>query len=268
MPCDLCGEIKAYPLPQAETYGSGGVFVCAGCGFVHVKERRPPEEVAKAWDDIYGEGYTSAWPTVWARLQYVAEWYGQKYGWEGKRVLEIGAGEGTFLKMVRGRGAQVMGVEPSARNCEKLIVLDIPAYCDTIESVTYKTGLVDVVCILWTLENCSDCIGMLSKARELLKPGGHVLVATGSRILVPFKKPIQSYFSHNPPDTHCFRWSFHSLVNAFAKGGFGGLDVNDYEQCDWMVMAGTPSKEPLGFRDDPQAVLDYFARWEAESLHT
>ena len=61
VPCDLCGVTEAHILPQAKTYGSGGVYVCAGCGFVHVKERRPPAEVAAAWDDIYGEGYTSAW---------------------------------------------------------------------------------------------------------------------------------------------------------------------------------------------------------------
>ena len=260
LPCDLCGETEGLPLSQADKFGSGGVFVCAGCGFVHVKERRSAQEVAAAWDAIYGEGYTSAWPAVWARLQYVAEWYDQKHGWKDKDVLEIGAGEGTFLKIVRDRGARPVGLEPFDKNVEKMQEDGITAVHATIEDASAKPGF-DVVCILWTLENCSDCIGMLKKAREFLNPGGHVLVATGSRILVPFKKPISTYFSDNPPDTHCFRWSEASLHNAFRKAGLGRRATNNFMECDWMVaLAETGFAPPL--EDDPEAVLAYFDAWE------
>jgi SAM-dependent methyltransferase len=264
-PCDLCGSQDAAKLPQAETFGSGGVYVCMGCGFVHVKERRSSEEIAKSWDDIYGDGYTAMWPAVFARLNYVTEWYSQAYGWEGKSVLEIGAGEGRFLEMVRERGAHPVGIDPSARNCQILRSKDIFAHHGTAEHCG-TVGQFDVVAILWTLENCQDCIRMLQIARDNLAVGGHVLVATGSRILVPFKKPLHTYFGKNPPDTHCFRWSASSLASAMRKAGYTPERVNDHMQCDWMIMAGVRLPMPTGGllypRDDWRDVLDYFAEWE------
>ena len=69
----------------------------------------------------------------------------------------------------------------------------------------------DIVTLNWTLENTGDCMDVLERARKLLNPDGHICVATGSRILVPFKKPLSTYFSDNPADLHCFRWSANSL---------------------------------------------------------
>lgn len=263
MPCDLCGSHDAAKLPQAERFGSGGVYVCMGCGFVHVKQRRSSEEIAASWDAIYGEGYTAMWPAVFARLSYVTEWYEQSYGWAGKSVLEIGAGEGRFLEMVRDRGAHPVGLDPSAANCAKIRAKDIFAHHGTAEQCG-TVGTFDVVAILWTLENCQDCIRMLEIARDNLADGGHVLVATGSRILVPFKKPLSSYFSQNPADTHCFRWSRTTLLNAMVIANLDPIQVNDDVHCDWLVEVAT--KQSIATKglavDDWRAVLAYFAEWE------
>lgn len=264
--CDLCGAQDAVKLPQAETFGSGGVYVCMDCGFVHVKERRSSEEIAASWDDIYGEGYTAAWPAVFARLSYVTEWYAQAYGWAGKSVLEIGAGEGRFLEMVRDRGAHPVGLDPSPANCRKLRSKDIFAHHGTIETCG-TVGTFDVVAILWTLENCQDCVRMLEIARDNLAIDGVLLVATGSRILTPFKKPLKTYFSKNPPDTHCFRWSPASLGNAMKKARFYVSSVNQYHESEWLVMTGRPAMsdghDPSVTRGDQwQDVLRHFAEWQ------
>jgi hypothetical protein len=121
-----------------------------------------------------------------------------------------------------------------------------------------------VVVILWTLENCQDCLKLLRIARSFLCHGGTLMVATGSRILVPFKKPISTYFSKNPPDTHSFRFSAKSLVRALNKSGFNHVELNPYNECDWLVAEAQVRKTTdLVYQssDDPQDVLDYFRRW-------
>lgn len=267
--CDLCHSSDFTPIEVARPYigDNDPPVVCMGCGFVYVRERRTSAEVAKSWDDIWGQGYTSEWPAVKARLFYVAEWLDQTIGLEGKSLLDIGAGEGTFLKMARGKGADVQGLEPFAENADLIKMSDISCLHGTIEDIG-GTDSVDIITILWTLENCADCIGMLKRARELLKPDGYIVVATGSRILVPFKKPLSKYFSDNPADTHCFRWSQSSLSAALFKSGFWNAMINRYEECDWLVMVGTDGSgfgEPISWKpDSAEKVQSFFQSWSEQ----
>lgn len=264
-PCDLCGSKESTPLPQAAKYGSGGVVICNGCGFVFVPVRRPLPEILADWDKIYADGtYSADWPAVKARLTYVAEFYEEQHGWKGKSVLEIGAGQGRFLKMVRDRGGHPVGLEPSLKNCQDMRRDEIFAHHGDAEKLG-TVGSFDVVAILWTLENCIDCVAMLRAAHDNLRVGGHLIVATGSRILVPFKKRLSHYFSNTPADTHCYRFSKNSLRWAIGVAGICNMKFNDYQNLDWMVVVAEKDDQPLpGLRIlyDEASPLDYFNEWE------
>ncbi|KKK61258.1 hypothetical protein LCGC14_3016120, partial [marine sediment metagenome] len=123
----------------------------------------------------------------------------------------------------------------------------------------------DVVTILWTLENCQDCMRMLRFARECLKPDGQLMVATGSRILVPFKKPMSKYFSANPADMHCFRFSSRTLASALHVSGFELKGpANRYRDSDVLVLIGSPAEPNYHCADNPQEVLDFFKSWSEQ----
>jgi SAM-dependent methyltransferase len=253
--CDICSGSGFITIEGTQA------VICNDCGFLHVKERRSSEEIAQAWDELWGEAYSSKWPAVVARQHYVAEWCDQVFGWNGKRVLDVGAGEGHFIDIIgggyddQGYGANATGIDPSPDNANSRI------YCSTIEDIPDTEVRFDVVTILWTLENCGDCIGMLTKARELLKPGGCVVVATGSRIMVPFKKPLSQYFSDNPPDLHCFRFSANSLQAAMKKAGLGLTQTNSYEDNDVLICVGQVGEGPPAEIDRPRQVQQFFRNW-------
>lgn len=255
MECDLCGI-------ETGTEIEPKVFVCDGCAFVHVKERRSPAEIAAAWSEVYNSGaYDPNWPGVKARLFYVAEWLDQKYGLKDKSVLDIGAGKGVFLDYARDRGAYTAGIEPDAANVE--IVRDKAHECfaGMVEDVKNPARF-DIVTILWTLENCGDCLDFLKHARKFLKDDGILVVATGSRILVPYKKPYSSYFGNLPPDLHCYRWSANKLAAAFIKTGMEVRRFNDYPENDVMIMVAGAG-EPRGLaRDNPARVVKFFRNWK------
>ena len=270
--CDLCGSTSRLPLPQDPR-----IAVCLRCGFVYVPERRTAEEVAQAWDDIYrNEQYSPKWPAVRARLFYVAEWIDQTIGFEGKSVLDIGAGDGFFLQQARMRGAHPVGLDPSSHNARGIRALDMTCHEGSIAKVG-PCGQYDIVTILWTLENTTDCLAMLRYARDRLLPGGHVVVATGSRILVPPKKPLSSYLNPNvPADMHCFRFSVASLAKAMLKVGLSVLSqelradilltrplMNRPQEQEWLVMAGLVRAPVDDYfpSDSPSAVLQHFADW-------
>lgn len=275
-PCDICGSDRAIEIPSARAYTGGWpLHTCADCGFVYVRARRSAQEIADSWsNEIYGVRYTAHIPAVLARHAFVAEFAHATLNLRGKRVCDIGAGEGAFVDALRGPkfDAEVFGIEPSEANGKILEKMGIPNFVGTVESfrtsVTAKENLFDVATILWTLENCQSSKSMLDTANAMLVPGGHVVVATGSRILVPFKKPLHYYLSPIDQDTHCFRFSRNSLISALANSGFAVVAINRYIDSDILCVIARKVTDRADLprpKDDPAKVVDFFARWHVET---
>jgi hypothetical protein len=277
-PCDLCGADDPVEIPYCRLYTAGqAIHVCGNCGFVYVRARRSSEEIARVWaEEIYGDVYSAVKnPAVLARQTFVAEFLATRVDITGKKVCDIGAGEGLFLGYLKDHyRVDPLGVEPSTKNCARLEQLGIRSFDGTIEQFVqsregreYRAG---VVTVMWTLENCLSCIDMLRGAAALLDTGGKIVVATGSRILVPFKKPLFQYFSHTPADSHCFRFSANALQTALAKAGFKTVGTNRYLDND--ILCVLAEKAPDGatipvVKDRPVEVLSFFERWHRDSMH-
>lgn len=273
-PCDLCGSSDAVEVPYARLYTKNQpVHICKECGFVYVKLRRSSHEIAAAWSEhLYGTTYTAKIPAIKARQIYVADFTDTCFGLKGKTVLDIGAGEGQFLSIAKNLyGAKVFGIEPSAANCQTLRSEQINCFQGTIEEYL-SSGQVQsgqVATILWTLENCASCRDMLGGAYQLLNPDGVVVVATGSRLLVPFKKPLFMYFGENPADTHCFRFSANTLRGVLAISGFKTLHINRYLDTDYLCIIAQkrPKEEKIPWQgDDFLRVHNFFERWHHDSM--
>ena len=259
--CDLCGENSPIEIEVCRQYTGGQpIHVCSNCGLVYVTERRSSEEVAASWSEIYADKrYDPAWPAVEARLTYVAEFVKQSIGVADKSVLDIGAGDGRLLTKID--CANRIGVEPTAAH---------PPFVGewfqgTAEQAVGRVDPADIVLLTWTLENCAEPRKVLDAVYKLTKPGGHIVVATGSRILVPPKKRLSQYLSTNAADTHPTRWSANTLREMLYRVGFAVEHGNNHEDSDWLVVIARRSDPEHSwspsFGDDPQAVIDFFTRW-------
>lgn len=274
-PCELCGGMEFVEIPEARQYLDGGpVHVCTDCGFIQVLNRRSTQRIAEVWsDDIFEKKYTARIPAVTARLTFVAKTIDAELGVQGKEVCDIGAGEGEFLGILKADGATVLGIEPSKKNCSLMEAVDIPAFCGTIEEYIDSFGCsrkFDIVTITWTLENCESCSRMLDHAWSILKDNGHIVVATGSRILVPFKKTLALYMPPGQADTHAFRFSGATLRGLLANAGFSFKFANRYLDHDVLLTIGqrTDRSSALPWKgDDYRQVLAFFRRWHEESQY-
>ncbi len=273
-PCDLCGSSDAVEVPHCREWLQGAIHICRGCGFVHAKRRRSSRRIADVWSqEIFGHAYTAAIPAVRARLVYVAEFVDSHLGLQGKSLCEIGAGEGHGLELLRDPryGASVFGIEPSAANCARLKAAGIDHFAGTIEEYVASCAAgrqFDVVTIQWTLENCEDCRAMLAAAYRVLTPGGAIVVATGSRLLVPFKKPLHAYFGRLAADAHSFRFSANTLRGLLAVSGFAQAHVNRFIDHDVLCMIGTKAADgvpPPWQGDSYLAVHNFFERWYVDT---
>lgn len=283
-PCDICGCEDAVLVPHCEEYTQGQpIYICKDCGLVYVKNRRSPEEMAVYWDEEVYDGddedlmiYNPVHPVFQSRRVFARALI-QKYlgDSKGKLIFDIGIGEGQFLELMRNDGAQVFGVESSKKNCAILNKKNIPHFQGTIEQFNslLETGQspvapADVATIIFVLQNCQSATDMIAAAYNLLAPNGHLLIEMGSRILVPFKKPMGTYFHTLPQDEQPYHFSIGTLQCLLAKCGFEIIATNNYWDDDLMCVIARKKAndtEIKWMKDDYREVVDFFERWHAET---
>ena len=171
--CDLCGG------DQLSTVSSDArVVECLACGYRFVSPRPSQAEIAESYSkpDFYDgwieddAGRMRMWSKRLALLRRTGP---------GARVLDIGAGIGTFLSLARERfGWQVVGTEVStsaveiARGRYALELLHGSA-----ESLSLPPGEFDLITLWHVLEHVPSPSRTLSLCHDLLRPGGLLAIA-------------------------------------------------------------------------------------------
>jgi len=273
------GEMLEIPFTKIYT-NDEPLHVCRDTGLVRVKNLRSSMEIAKAWsEEVYkpkftGNTYTARIPAVRARHIYVADFADTNIGLSGKNVCDIGAGEGQFLEIISKNSyqAKVYGIEPSKRNCTMLNKSGFECFNGTIEeyaeSNDFSSNKFDVVTAMWTLVNTSSCLDMVSNAFKMLKTGGHIVIGEGSRILVPFKKPMHYYLQKLALDLHPYHFSANSLQNLLKVVGFEIVHVNRFIDTDYLCIIAKKPEAKINNDytvDNYEDVISFFERWHLET---
>lgn len=274
--CDLCGSTNAVEIPHVRDYTNGQVIhICRKCGLIYVKCRRSSDRVAEVWsNELFAKRYTSKSPLMFARHNYVAEFIDQSLGLKNKKVCDVGAGEGQFLKIIKNNyKVRTFGIEPSRNNCRLMKKENLKAFNGTlqnfIEERNHKKNLFDIVTMLWSIENSTSPKELLLGARKIMRDNGYLVIATGSRILVPFSKPLYLYLSTNPADTHPVRFSVNTLIAFLETCGFRAVRINPFLNDNLLLcVIAKKEKLPVDVRvkgNNFRKVKDFFERWHKET---
>jgi SAM-dependent methyltransferase len=179
--CDFCDGDSVRPICRRPD--GLKVCECARCGLAFLNPRPNQEAIDGIYRDGYfesgrsGVGYRTYAPTpFFPELELLERFRPLR----GRRVVEIGCATGVMLAEVKRRGARVCGVEPNpaaAKQAQEL--LDAPVYAGTIEKVA-PAGLAgaDVVLAFEVIEHVASPTRFLERLRDLLKPGGHLVLTT------------------------------------------------------------------------------------------
>jgi 2-polyprenyl-6-hydroxyphenyl methylase/3-demethylubiquinone-9 3-methyltransferase len=107
--------------------------------------------------------------------------------WGGTCVLDLGCGGGFMAEALAGRGAKVIGVDPSAPAIEagrahaKAAGLDIDYRVGTGEAIPAPDESFDCVMVVDVFEHVGHVGLVLDEIRRVLKPGGLLLFDTLNR---------------------------------------------------------------------------------------
>jgi SAM-dependent methyltransferase len=144
----------------------------------------------------------------------------QALGCRGGRLLDVGAGGGEFLYLMRAAGWQVQGLEPNAGYGEfarQSYDLDIELL--PLEQAEFPAQRFDVITVNHVLEHLRDPIAALRRLRGWLQPDG-VLVVEVPNVQAHYHAPgTRFHFAH------LYNFSRVTLLATAARAGFAPLDV-------------------------------------------
>ena len=226
--CDLCGGRDFAILSSA-----ANVRACVRCGYRFVSPRPSQAQIAASYSD---PSFYSGWidddagrQRMWSRRLDLLHRVGA-----GARVIDIGAGIGTFLAMGRDRyGWQVTGTEISSSAVQ--LARDrhgVDLMLGDAESLELPEHAFDLVTLWHVLEHVPSPARTLSLCRRLLRKEGLLAIAVPNSDdargwLIRTKanlrgKPVPERYEPLRPhsEVHLSNFTSRVLVNALRQRGF------------------------------------------------
>jgi len=156
----------------------------------------------------------------------------------GRKVLDVGCGGGILTEKLAESNAIITGIDVS----EKAIIaakqhleftdLEIDYQCISMEDFSQKeSGNFDVISCMELLEHLPDPVSFIQSCAALLKPDGHVFLATINRTLKSYLTAIigaEYLLDLIPRGTHDYSRFIRpsELCNWLGNAGFQVMDIS------------------------------------------
>ena len=223
--CNLCGgDTTQY----VGTQRGLGIVRCRGCGLVYVNPRPQAEELTSLYSDYHArDGQDEAsWDRLMSRVfRESAELLCSTQKTSGRpRLLDVGCGYGGIVELMRERGWDAEGMDPSPSVVEAATRHGRNVQLGTLEELSADHGPYEAVTMFYVLEHLPDPMGALRKAASLLVPGGMLLIRVPHttpivRLLAPFGLGGGLYDA----PFHLYDFSPTVLCEMLRRTGFEGI---------------------------------------------
>jgi SAM-dependent methyltransferase len=237
--CNLCGSLEARLLFRARDlrFKNEGVFnlvQCQQCGLVYLNPRPTKVGMARYYQHYHDYAINDAWLER-RQLERLREVERRR---EAGRLLDVGCGRGEFLRVARDRGWQCFGVEISPQASDEARRKGLDVATGRFEDVDYPDSFFDVVTIYHVLEHLHDPREALSKAYQLLKSGGLLVVAVPNFDSLQAGLFRQRWYHLDAP-RHLYHFAPHTLKMLLHETGFKVLETRWFSvEGDWIGIAG------------------------------
>ncbi|MBW7940121.1 MAG: class I SAM-dependent methyltransferase [Candidatus Omnitrophica bacterium] len=182
----------------------------------------------------------------------------------GGAALDVGCAVGAMVKILKRRGWNAIGVEPSVPLSELARSEHIEVQTGFLEDLEYDSGAFDLVTLMHVLEHVPHPSALVHEIARITSPGGHLLLSLP--IAGTLRHYVQGAAYFDQPD----HVSFFTPANIYRLLDAAGFDVIAFETPEDVVHAfdqlrqGNLPWHPVlvdrmvGWRQG--SILDVFAR--------
>jgi SAM-dependent methyltransferase len=132
----------------------------------------------------------------------------------GQRVLDFGGGVGYFSQVAREAGHTSVTYDP--------FTASVPA----------EKGAWDTVVALHVLEHANDLDRMCGQFKELLVPGGRLVLAVPNFSGNGYREQGMQWVWAQPPLIHIFHFTASGIAALLSRHGFSDIQVSYHERWD------------------------------------
>lgn len=219
--CPLCDRA---PVEFATDYQGFHLCRCPECGLQFQSPRLTFDELA---DKVYTEDYCPGHEESASDVAYKRQLrnFESLVGKKG-RVLDVGCGNGSFLRFAERNGWEVFGAD--IRLSPETANLTCPLYEGRLPEIDFGGQKFDVIRFNHVIEHLQNPLIELARCRELLSPGGIVFVGVPNLAGVsPRIKNLQSRLGikkkawrHYAATHHLYFFTPSTLRRMIDKAGF------------------------------------------------
>lgn len=142
----------------------------------------------------------------------------------GARVLDVGCGDGNFLRVLRGVAREAVGIDTNAEGVDRARAEGLDARLALLDDfAAAHAGQFDVVCAFHVLEHLPTVVPFLRAMGRCAAPGGAVVVSVPNRLRPAAQAQMEPL---DFPPHHLSRWHPRQFERAAREAGFALEDVS------------------------------------------
>lgn len=258
--CELCGGTEFSPFLRGRDrlHGIGSEFQlvrCPGCGLVFVNPRPDRKEIKRFYPSGYGPYVESGGPSHRRRLsplrrriysvfynypdgphtngillkmlllpvKWAVAWNTIAFRGEGK-ILDIGAGSGSFLVSMKALGWDPYGVDINPEATERARGLGVQMFRGEIQNASFPERFFDVITLRAVLEHVHHPVETLQAVHRILKDHGMVYIVVPNIASLNFWLFGRFWYALETP-RHLYAYSPNVMRRLARKTGFEVLSM-------------------------------------------
>lgn len=186
---------------------------------------------------------------------------------EKARMLDVGCGDGSIVKLAAEFGWQAEGVDFDARAVANARRKRLAVRAGALEDQGYPEASFDLVHMSHVIEHVPDPLATLAEIRRVLRPGGLVLATPNSRSWGHAK--FGPSWLHLDPPRHLHLFNGSTLHAAAVRTGFGSIAIRSnlrgvagvlgQSQMIRRSGCGDPYRPPVSLYGFAMATIEAFA---------